>query len=334
VNTINTTALSSGLRGRFIALVRRPSDRRIAYLNELLRLAIILVVVSHCFGLFTLIFANCGVILFFFYSGYLMDQALVRDRRVAPFVIRRTFRILLMYWVSILLVFASGPVWTIRDVLANATFLAPALHSERMLGVYWTLYIEVLFYTVVPFVRFFGERSIKLAPYVLIGIFCTIYADYGAVNDASFYILFCFGGMQIGAWSRGQNSRLQLFLVFSAICVSAILLPTNGMYFGLAPLFCMVLFLTAMWHSWSFRPLEFIGDVSYSWYLLHALIGFLTMNSLSAAGAKLWVATLIGILISIAASMAAFLLIEQPMIQLGQFAVGRMSTIQNRSAIL
>jgi peptidoglycan/LPS O-acetylase OafA/YrhL len=334
VNTINTTASSSGLRGRFIALVRRPSDRRIAYLNVLRGLAIILVVVSHFFGLFKLIFANCGVILFFFLSGYLMDQTLVRDSRVTPFMIRRTLRILPMYWVSILLVLASGSAWTIRDVLANATFMAPALHSERMLGVYWTLYIEVLFYAVVPFVRFLGERSIKLAPYVLIGIFCTMYAVYGAVNDASFYILFCFGGMQIGAWSRGQNSRLQLILVFGAICVSASLLPTNGIYFGLEPLFCMVLFLTAMRHSWSFRPLEFIGDVSYSWYLLHTLIGFWTMNSLAAAGAKLWAATLVGILVSIVASIAAFLLIEQPMIQLGKFAVGRMSAIQNRSAIL
>jgi peptidoglycan/LPS O-acetylase OafA/YrhL len=315
-----------GMKNRRFALITRSNDRPIAYLNVFRGLAILMVIASH----FTIVpnpysneisvaLANCGVILFFFLSGFLMDQILARDSRFVAFAVRRAFRILPMYWLSILVVFVSSTAWTLRDVAANATFTAPALSSERMLGVYWTLYIEVLFYALVPFVRYAGERAIALAPYVLILTFSTIFGAFGSINDASFYILFCFAGMQIGAWSRDQITTTQLAIVIAAVCISASALTSVGVYFGLAPLLCALIFTIGMRFSWSCRTLEFIGDVSYSWYLLHALVGYWIIAVATSFGTPIWLATFFGILLSLTVSAATFMLIELPAITLGRF---------------
>jgi len=66
--------------------------------------------------------ANAGVILFFFLSGFLMDRALALDRNLSAYAIRRAFRILPMYWLSLLLVAAwAGGNWTLGQLLANAS---------------------------------------------------------------------------------------------------------------------------------------------------------------------------------------------------------------------
>src|SRR5476651_1365725 len=95
-------------KNRFVALIARSNDRPIAYLSVLRGLAILMVIAAH----FTIVpnpyykeisvaLGNCGVILFFFLSGFLMDQILVRDSRFVAFAVRRAFRILPMYWLSI-----------------------------------------------------------------------------------------------------------------------------------------------------------------------------------------------------------------------------------------
>jgi peptidoglycan/LPS O-acetylase OafA/YrhL len=316
----------NGLTNWCVALLTRSNDRPIAYLNVFRGLAILMVVAAH----FTIVpnrysseisvaLANCGVILFFFLSGFLMDQILVRDSRFVTFAFRRAFRILPMYWLSILLVFVSGTAWTLRDVVANATFTAPVLRSERMLGVYWTLYVEVLFYAIVPFVRYAGERAIKWAPYFLIFVFCVIFGAFGAINNASFYIVFCFAGMQIGAWSRNQITALQLAIVIAAVCISASTLTGVGVYFGLAPLLCALVFVIGMRFSWTFLPLEIVGNVSYSWYLLHPLIGYWIVAAGSSLGSPNWLAAIFGIVFSLIVSAATFLLIERPALTLGRF---------------
>lgn len=327
------------LRHEADVLVSRTGDRKVSYLNVVRGLAISMVIAAHFNTLpipyaaeISLALGNCGVILFFFLSGFLMDKVLARDSRLAPYAIRRMFRILPMYWVSILLAFVMTAGWTLGDVLANATFMAPAVHTERMLGVYWTLYIEVLFYCLVPFVRYASERAIKLAPYAFIAAFVLWVAIAGRMNAAAFYVLFCFAGMQIGAWTRGQIGFGWLVVVLTAICVSASTLSGVSIYLGLAPLVCSVLFLLAMRQQWSWRPMEIIGDVSYSWYLLHSLFGYWLMGALNSAGWPNWAVTWSGIAVSLAISVVTYLVIERPMIVLGHVVARRAMLLRTKSA--
>lgn len=339
MGSVRSEAPLFDLRHEARVLFSRSGDRKVAYLNVIRGLAICMVIASHFntapvphSAAISLALGNGGVILFFFLSGFLMDQTLARDSRFGPFAIHRMFRILPMYWASIVVVFVMTAGWSLGDVLANATFTAPALHVERMLGVYWTLYIEVLFYCLVPFVRYAGERAIRLAPYAFIAAFVLWVVIAGRMNAAAFYVLFCFAGMQIGAWTRGKIGFGWLVVALAAICISASTLSGVGVYLGLAPLACSIIFLVAMRQQWSWRPMEIIGDVSYSWYLLHSLFGYWAMELMRTAGSPNWLLTWTGIVVSLAISCLTYLVIERPMIVFGRVVARRLTPLRAKSA--
>ena len=155
----------------------------LASLHVLRGVAIISVLIGHAWPAalsapksLTFFFGQFGVILFFFLSGFLMDRTYAEHPQLLPFAIRRLFRILPMYWVSILLIVALEGGWTLRDVIANAFFATGPMHVARMSGVYWTLYIEMLFYATFPLVFLAGRRAFQFSPYVAIGLFGTLWA--------------------------------------------------------------------------------------------------------------------------------------------------------------
>ena len=110
------------------SMAERPArpisqDSKLASLDVLRGIAIISVLIAHFWpvylpapGALTILFGQFGVTLFFFLSGFLMDRTYADEPRLLPFVIRRTMRILPMYWISILLIFATEPGWTLRDI--------------------------------------------------------------------------------------------------------------------------------------------------------------------------------------------------------------------------
>jgi peptidoglycan/LPS O-acetylase OafA/YrhL len=310
------------------------SRRNLGCLDALRGVAILLVLVSHFYpGGFPyaeatgLSCANGGVILFFFLSGFLMDRNLAVDSSVFPYVVRRSFRILPLYWLSLIFVFLFGAKWTAGDFLSNATFTTPVTGSERMLGVYWTLYIEVLFYALVPFLRRLGEPAIRIAPYAAIAIFGLVWLVRGNINAALFYLLFCFAGMQFGSWYRGQLNTTALAIAMIAVGISASTFPIVSVYLGLAPLACALAMWFALKLEWRFAPLEYLGHVSYSLYLLHAIFGYPVVLWCRHAGAAPWLAASAGLAASVVASVITFHLVERPAINLGKFIIMRYRSI-------
>src|SRR5690242_21664267 len=117
------------------------SRGRLRSLDALRGVATSLVVLSHnmpsaiiawTVPSFPSLCGEAGVVLFFFLSGYLIDRNLSLDRDFVSYGTRRIARILPMYWLSICLALAFDSHWTARDVLLNATFLAPMAKAERM----------------------------------------------------------------------------------------------------------------------------------------------------------------------------------------------------------
>ncbi len=98
-------------------------------------------------------FGRLGVLLFFAISGFVIYASLRGPgtgvgRR---FVITRFFRLYPAYWLSLalgLFIFwlCRGQTFRPYLVLANATMLPRLLHAPLVLGVYWTLETELVFY--------------------------------------------------------------------------------------------------------------------------------------------------------------------------------------------
>lgn len=282
-------------------------SKRLESLDALRGVAILCVIVSHTMGA-NEYFANAGVILFFFLSGFLMDRNLAIDPNLFSYAVRRSFRILPMYWASILLVVALDSRWTFGQILANATFTAPLFGTERMLGVYWTLYIEVFFYCLAPIAAALGTRGIAASTYIVLAIILAIASFRSIGAGAPLYIAFCFCGMQIGAWYRGaiQTSQVWISILVSSIIFGAML--PGPTYVGFVPVICGALLIGCLTYAPRFKPLAFVGLVSYSWYLLHTAFGY-------SLGGELIAVMTFGL------SVATYFVIEKPVIALGRAAV-------------
>ncbi|MDE2284568.1 MAG: acyltransferase [Hyphomicrobiales bacterium] len=315
-------------------------------LDALRGLAIIAVLLAHFWPhefpappAVTVLVAQFGVILFFFLSGFLMDLTYSADPRLVPFVIRRSFRILPMYWLSILLVIMTESGWTLRDVLANALFVTGPLHVARMLGVYWTLYIEVLFYAAVPVLFVLGRRAIMLSSYLMLATFGALWllGMRGAV--APHYLVYCCLGLQFGAWRRKRIDDRALLMSVAVVVIVVTVLPwiaphpdIVSPFLGAAPLLCAGLLYLALRVPFRIRLLGFFGEISYSLYLLHYIVRAAVTPRLLPFGYANWLVSVIVIGLCIAASVVTLSIVERPMIALGKRIIGWWRSRASRQA--
>ena len=300
------------------------SNSRLSSLAALRGLAILLVIVGHfapaaltrLLGTPALsLMAYGGVILFFVLSGFLMDRTLAADRNFISYVIRRVARILPLYWISLLVAFALG-AWTVRDLVLNAFFLVPLARTELMSGVYWTLYVEVLFYALAPLLVYAGDRAIVVSLYLVIAADAAVFLYRGVPSHALYHLTFCLLGMSFGAWNRGKLTDFGLTLAAFAVTAHAALSPQGA---------------SSRSRRWSARsdvvrlaacgelpPMAFLGAVSYGWYLLHAILGFPLMAAMARGGFPDWQAALAAGMATLFAAWLAHLLIERPGIAFGR----------------
>jgi len=93
---------------------------------------------------------NFGVAIFFLISGYIVPMSVKsnRDQLALRFAWSRAFRLLPLYWVSLLVgavVYHSG----LSQSLVNLTMLQRFVGVGDVIAVYWTLQVEVIFYTII-----------------------------------------------------------------------------------------------------------------------------------------------------------------------------------------
>lgn len=88
-----------------------------------------------------------GVAMFFLIAGYLTSSSKKR-RNVKQFVVNRFFRLYPLYWLDIALVgiFFAFDHYGLDTILANITMLQTFLGKEDLVGLFWTLPIELLLY--------------------------------------------------------------------------------------------------------------------------------------------------------------------------------------------
>lgn len=93
-----------------------------------------------------------GVIIFFSISGFVLLKSIKGSKKNATktFFIRRFLRLYPAFWLSILLgaigMALIDKTLSIEVIIANITMLPQVFNQEMVLGLYWTLEIELLFY--------------------------------------------------------------------------------------------------------------------------------------------------------------------------------------------
>ena len=173
------------------ASVEAGAERRVVALDGLRGLMTIFVVVSHYFGevpsgLPVLMVGWLAVDMFFVLSGYLVGRLILEKGGASNFLgvfyVRRAYRTLPIYMVSVVAIFGlvglidrpwaraetSFPLWSYLTFNQNVFMAAHDTVGHEWLGPTWTMGLEEHFYLVLPFLFLLVPRR-RLA-----GVLCAI----------------------------------------------------------------------------------------------------------------------------------------------------------------
>ncbi len=113
-----------------------------------------------------------GVSLFFIISGFVISLTAEKRQNAKEFLVARAARLYPAYWVSVVIVLLvtalGGGAIPWRTGLVNLTMFQQLFHVPHLSDVYWTLYIEWLFYGCVTCALFLGRW--KVLPSALLGL--------------------------------------------------------------------------------------------------------------------------------------------------------------------
>ncbi|MCZ4306981.1 acyltransferase [Zoogloeaceae bacterium G21618-S1] len=293
---------------------------------------------------------NTGVDLFFVLSGYLIYGSLIsRRQQFLRFMSRRVVRIYPAFVaVFTAYVFLSFLFPAENKIPATATeglfyliqnfLLLPGLFPiEPMITVAWSLSYEMFYYLLIPLVitlfRLRGRTAIWRTTFFLSVASAT--AIYCAINGGHVrLIMFISGIVLYEAMNSPRIPSPHSFFGLSALCVGLLctLLPMEGsgaFAFKVCILFvsffvlCLVCFRdSSAWlpRVFSWTPLRWLGNMSYSYYLLHGLAlkaGFLALSimlPIADYGSWLfWVLLPPMFALTLIPTSALFLLVERPL---------------------
>ncbi|WP_155400875.1 acyltransferase family protein [Pseudomonas fluorescens] len=286
---------------------RMVSSHRLTYLDSLRALAALTVMGSHYIErtplLSWVVFdyfrpGQFGVVVFFMVSGFVIPFSFKdypgKNRR---FMISRFFRLYPAYWLSVILacfaiVFFISEELEESRVLANITMVQAVLGYANLFGVYWTLFVELVFYGLCIALSLFGLLgclktrfwlAIALLLLALTGAAARHYYSVSApVGILSSLSLMLFGGIwrnyQIDRNPSGKKySMIWIAMFVTTFPIIALLAYDidqglqesawnfTGSYF--AALVFSVLATTVL--KLESRVLAFLGTISYSVYLIH-----------------------------------------------------------------
>ncbi|ABC76445.1 acyltransferase family protein [Syntrophus aciditrophicus] len=240
-----------------------------------------------------------GVALFFVLSGYLMCK--ISDRSALDFARDRIWRIVPNYWVSmaaLLTIFTMWTYWPLEHTLLSAFFIPHASIAGLfpVLGVGWTLNLEMYFYAVFTLSIIINQSkapiiagAIILAlmgglPYITGNKAILYYYTHGYVK----YFVFGIAIWYISEWIKSKYTTLRLpfwtFPVSLSAYVAATLYAVNPV-FAVPSLFMAAILASNSCADLKPRAIMLMGDASYSCYLLHTIfIEFLRHTGIAING--------------------------------------------------
>ena len=281
-----------------------------------------------------------GVALFFIISGYVVPFSLVGKEKggIGNFVISRFMRLYPAYWASLIV-----GVWLIKPDVGSARILANLTMAQRfmgfgdILGVYWTLSVELVFYSLVALVflagiihkpRAMGWLSLGFISTTLVFALAKRFFDLPLPAGNMIFMSLMFGG----AWLRlGVYKSKNLWwivsaflLVLLAICWLLYYPDKYGMPWLLQFsrfLYALILFFTFLfWQTLKIAFLAYLGRISYSLYLFHMpanalIIAILSTLDLIVGG---WLVFTLSLSFTICVSALSFKYIEMPFVHWGK----------------
>lgn len=327
-------------------MTQAPS--RLASLDALRGLAALIVVLFHYLPYYdklfghdfampgllhdTLQFGRYGVHLFFILSGFVIFMTLERTSKASWFGLARAFRLLPALWAAIALTFLSvhwlGPesrAVPLGTALLNTTLLHEYLGQAHVDGAYWSLVVEVTFYSWMALLYFnlrhWHQLRLALALWVLASYLGVIW--WKQIPDGLAFLvkdllfvkyapLFVAGMLIYRRHRHGGGSAFDNTLMALSIGHGLLAYKLPYSLFVLACFGVFALAVAGRIQVLANRPLLWLGSLSYSLYLVHQNIGYGVIGWSYNAGLPGWFGVMLALIMALALASLVHYLVEKP----------------------
>jgi peptidoglycan/LPS O-acetylase OafA/YrhL len=276
-----------------------------------------------------------GINLFFIISGFVIFMSLERSRNAGDFAVSRFARLWPPYvvcaclTVTVIVAAHFNPLGlTVKDALLNLLMTNMALGNVAIDGSYWTLTYEVLFYAFAAIVFFLLRvRRMEWACLAWLGLafvarisgFNRHHLRIGVVLGVDFCHLFILGMMIYLIWQRRHTwlTLVTAILAFTMTLFGPFYNPGNialWQFIVMTAIFALSVWLAAenKLKVLNIRPLIFLGEISYSLYLVHQIAGYWLISKLEDWGWNPNVAVLATVVVAIGVATCVRRLVEVP----------------------
>ncbi|MDA7568198.1 acyltransferase [Emcibacteraceae bacterium] len=289
-----------------------------------------------------------GVEIFFMISGYLITASVIRHKSAASFILDRCIRLYPVVIPALLFIFISGPLigyayfddftaleWGFHLII-NLLFIPGIYPIEAALVVAWSLSYEALFYLSASYVKYFQNNN--YAKYVLfllvIPPFLYFYprAIFLVIGVAVYFNIK--NGLKINYRTPNfffPNFLLFLFLLYFIQFHNELNIVVSQIMLGLLWLISIVLgyliFIEIVMQTnmalklLALKWMQFLGTISYSLYIWHTLIMFVTKrifsNTVEIFGSygSFIMFALVSIALSLVISYISYVILEVRVVQ-------------------
>lgn len=275
-------------------------------------------------------FGVAGVHIFFVISGFVMVY--VKRTTPAAFLYRRLIRIFPIYWaIAAMYLLHRGDV---PDGVVQSFLLLPG-YSSNIIGAGWTLAYELYFYVCFALVLGLPRRGLG----ILTIFFVACIASRALIRPAAGSFLDVVTNSLLleflaGAWiarlflsgiSLSKQETMPIILLGAGAFIGGLMFDYTRLpsviVWGIpsALIVCGFVFAEAALPNW-IKRIAFLGDSSYSLYLIHMLLIRLMMGAISAAllpnVAYREALVLLFLFVCCFTSLACYRFVERPLIAL------------------
>lgn len=298
----------------------RPGEERIAGLDVLRGFAAVAVMLHHHGQYYDVLYpgriplsvdlgpGHFGVELFFIVSGFVILMTIERKKTVREFVVSRAARLMPAFLAALMMATAIrtlSPVPlldtpTVPQFLANLT-MAPALFGQTAMDMpYWTLTYELVFYIGMGLILALGMlRWTEWFGLLGVAVSCLFIAtlDVRLHHRSSIVLLVYYSnffliGICLHRIHGGVARPVTWLALIAAVAVTVLgggersFDAPGRLYLPLTLAFTALVWFAisrhGRWLAW--RPLVFLGRISYPLYLVHVVLGFLVIRWTVARG--------------------------------------------------
>ena len=273
-----------------------------------------------------------GVNLFFVISGFVIFMTLEKTSRPMDFVVSRFSRLFPVYWAAIFITLSITHALGLPDklvgfgaALANMLMIHGLFRVPHVDGVYWTLEVELLFYS--GMLLMYRVGALPKIHRVLAILFLLRLVYWAAARFLGidlpwtvfrllilqFIPWFAIGISIYLAVSHGPDKRRSA-LFTSALAVLTLLIAESVLLATLATTVGALVWAAARGHlPWLKNPvLTWLGAISYPLYLVHENVGWSIQLQLARLGASPDVSLLLVLTFSLGLATLLNRLVEQP----------------------